>query len=116
METCLDKFRSKLAVRGINGQQPAAHDTLRGTTFVDIDMSCLGAHHSFVGTAHGIDRKNVGTCTIEDKIDLGLRAEAVTEKSFRASTPFVVAIGQSMVGIRVGDGFHYFRAYARVII
>ena len=48
MQARLDQLGRQLAVRRVDRQQAAAHDTLRRTAFVDVDMGGLGTHHGLV--------------------------------------------------------------------
>lgn len=116
MEPRGDQLRGELAVRGIDSEQPASHNALWRTTFVDVDMGRLGAHHGVVRTTHKVEGEHIGARTVENEIDTGGRTKMVTEERLGTTAPSIIAIGKGMVAIGSSKSLHNLTTHARMII
>ena len=116
MQTGFYQLRGQFAVGGVHRQQSAAHNALRRSTFIHIDVSGLGTHHSFMRVCHGINAQRVATRSVEGKENPRLLAELFTELRLSGGTIFIIAVCQGMVLIHTGDGFQNLWANARMVI
>ena len=116
MQARLNQFRRQLTIRGVDRQQTAAHDALRRTAFVHVDVGSLGTDHGLVRVSHGIDAQSVTSCAVEGEEDPRLLAELFAEFRFRGGAVFIVAIGQCVFFINAGDGFHHLGTDARMVV
>ena len=64
----VDQFRGEFAIRGGDGEELDAANPFRGAVFVGIDMRCCCADDSAPAREQGLQGKDVGPCSIEDRI------------------------------------------------
>ena len=112
----VDELGRELAVRGTDGQQLQPADPFGGTVLIGVDVCRPGGNHRTPSRQHAGERRDVCTGAIEHREGLSLLTEVRLEDFLQPDRINILAVGDLVAAVGIGDGGEHLGVYACVVV
>lgn len=111
-----DRVDGEFPIVGRNRNQFASSKFFRGTTFVGVDMSRLGADHGMIRIRQRFETEAIGCGAIEYDEDVNVGAKMLLKFAYRGLRITVISISNRMTLVGRDDGLYDFRMDAGIVV